>query len=192
MYNKAVENYTCALEFVPECYKAQNMCDKAVNTYPFTIKFVPEGFMTQKICDKHLIEAFMFLILYLISIKTQEMCDTVVSEDPSLIVYCPDKYKTQRMYDEAVDDCLAVLKFVFDWFVAGEMITKLFTSLYVDEDILYFNEAFGDAVFNWNGMSILNIDLNNINLDNNFDENNPDSIILIRFFAWRNKFEKCK
>ena len=134
----------------------------------------------------------MFLILYLISIKTQEMCDTVVSEDPSLIIYCLDKYKTQRMYDEAVDDCLAVLKFVFDWFVAGEMITKLFISLYADENILYFNEAFGDAVFNWNGMSILNIDLKNINLDNNFDEDNPDSIILIRFCAWRNKFEKCK
>ena len=42
MCNKAVQNYPHALEFVPECYKTQNMCDKAVNTYPFTIKFVPE------------------------------------------------------------------------------------------------------------------------------------------------------
>ena len=37
MCNEAVENYPHALEFVPECYKAQNMCDKAVNTYPTTI-----------------------------------------------------------------------------------------------------------------------------------------------------------
>ena len=29
-------------------------------------------------------------------------------------------------------------------------------------------------------MGILNIDLNNINLDNNFDEGDPDTIILIR------------
>ena len=33
-------------------------------------------------------------------------------------------------------------------------------------------------------MGILNIDLNNINLDNNFDEDDPDTIIHIRLLAW--------
>ena len=33
------------------------------------------------------------------------------------------------MYDEAVDDCLAPLKLVPDWFVTSEMIKKLFTAL---------------------------------------------------------------
>ena len=37
---------------------------------------------------------------------------------------------------------------------------------------------------------ILNVDLNNINLDNNFDEDDP--IILIRLLAWHIKFEKRK
>ena len=32
-------------------------------------------------------------------------------------------------------------------------------------------------------MGILNIDLNNINLDNNFDETDPDTIFLIRLLA---------
>ena len=32
-------------------------------------------------------------------------------------------------------------------------------------------------------MGILNIDLNNINLDNNFDEDDPDAIILIKLLA---------
>ena len=41
-------------------------------------------------------------------------------------------------------------------------------------------------------MGILNIDLNNINLDNNFDDNDPDTIILIRLLAWYIKFEKRK
>ena len=41
-------------------------------------------------------------------------------------------------------------------------------------------------------MGILNIDLNNINLDNNFDEDDPDTIILIRLLAWHIRFEKCK
>ena len=39
---------------------------------------------------------------------------------------------------------------------------------------------------------ILNIDLNNINLDNNFGEYDPDTIIIVRLLAWHIKFEKCK
>ena len=39
---------------------------------------------------------------------------------------------------------------------------------------------------------IINIELNNINIDNNFDENDPDTIILIKLLAWHIKFEKHK
>ena len=38
-------------------------------------------------------------------------------------------------------------------------------------------------------MGILNINIDNINLDNNFDEDDPDAIILIRLSAWHTKFE---
>ena len=41
-------------------------------------------------------------------------------------------------------------------------------------------------------MAILIIDLNNINLDNNFDEDDPDTVILIRLLSWHIKFEKIK
>ena len=41
-------------------------------------------------------------------------------------------------------------------------------------------------------MGILNIDLNNINIDNNFDEDDPDTIIFIGLLALHIKFEKCK
>ena len=47
------------------------------------------------------------------------MCNRVGSEDPFFIRYDPDKYKTQRMCDEAVEDYLAILKFVPDWFVTS-------------------------------------------------------------------------
>ena len=50
------------------------------------------------------------------------MCGRVVSEDLFSIVYCPDKCKTQRMCDEAVDDSLATLKLIPDWFVTNKMI----------------------------------------------------------------------
>ena len=73
------------------------------------------------------------------------------------------------------------------------MIKKLFTDLYADENILYLNEDSSNAIFNYNEMGILNIDLNCINLDdNNFEEDDPDTIIHVRLLAWHTKFEKRK
>ena len=62
-----------------------------------------------------------------------------------------------------------------------------------DENVLYFNEDSGNVTSIYNGMGILNIDLNNINLeDTNYDEDDPDTIIHIRLLAWHIKFKKCK
>ena len=89
------------------------------------------------------------------------------------------------MCDAAVDDLLETLKLNPNWLQISEnttkMIKKLFTTLYADENILYFYEMSGDAIFNRVERGILNIDLNNICLDNNFCENDPDVIILIDF-----------
>ena len=105
------------------------------------------------------------------------------------IVYHPDKHKTQRMCYEAVDDSLEALKHIL---VGLVQVKRLKTSLYADENILYFNEDSGNVAFSCNEMVILNIDLDNINLDNNFDEVDPDIIIFISLLAWHIKFEKRK
>ena len=121
------------------------------------------------------------------------MSDKIFSDDPFSIKYVPDQYKTQQISDQAVHDCLAPLKFVPDWFVTSKMIKKRFTALYADENILYFSEDSRNVVFNCNGMSILNTNLNNINLeDTNYDQDDPDTIIPIRFLVWYIKFEKRK
>ena len=52
--------------------------------------------------------------------KTQEMCNSIICEDPFSIRYVLDQYKTQQMRDKAVDNCLAALKFVPDWFVFND------------------------------------------------------------------------
>ena len=70
------------------------------------------------------------------------------------------------------------------------MIKKLYTVLYADENILYFNKDSGNAVFSCHEMSILNIDLININLNNNFDEDDPDTVFLTRLLDRHIKFEK--
>ena len=41
-------------------------------------------------------------------------------------------------------------------------------------------------------MDILSVNLNNINLDNNLDEDNPDAIILIRLLASHIAFKNCQ
>ena len=96
------------------------------------------------------------------------------------------------MCDKVVGDSLAALKLIPDCFVASKMIKKLYTPLYADENILYFNENFGNVVFFCNEMGILNINLNNINLDNYFNEDDPDTMTLIRHLAWHSKFLKRK
>ena len=59
---------------------------------------------------------------------------------------------------------------------------NLYTALYANETILYFNEDSGNGVFNCNGIAILD-------LDNGFDE---DAIILIKLLAWDIKLGKRK
>ena len=85
------------------------------------------------------------------------------------------------------------IKFVSDLFFTSEMIKKHFTALSIDENILYFTENSDNTVFNWNRMGILNIDLDNIDLgDTNYEEDDLDTIILIRLLACHIKFEKGK
>ena len=97
------------------------------------------------------------------------------------------------MCAEAIDDCLAALKFVHDWFVTSTMTKILFPAFCTDENMLSFNEDSGNVVFTCIGLGILNIDFNNFNLDDiNYDEDDPKAIILVRLLAWHITFGKRK
>ena len=168
MRHKAVNTYPSLNEYIPDCYKTQEMCDEVVNRCFFEFDSIPDRY------------------------KTQEMCDRVGSVDPFFDSNCPDIYKTQRMYDEVVDNYLATLKFIPDWFVTSKMIKKILTTLYTDDNILYFNEDSGNAVFSCNDMGVLNIDLND-NLDDvDYNEDDHKTITHIKILAWYIKFEKRK
>ena len=62
-------------------------------------------------------------------------------------VYYLDKYITQRICDEAVDESLAALKLIPDWFVKSRLIKELYNALCTDGNILYFNEGPDNVVF---------------------------------------------
>ena len=51
------------------------MCDKAVDTFPFTIKLVPECHKAQEMCNKAVSRCFLYLMLFLIDKKLHK-CGT--------------------------------------------------------------------------------------------------------------------
>ena len=63
------------------------------------------------------------------------------------------------------------------------MIKELLTALHADENILCFNKDSGNIVYYCNDMGNLNIDFNNINLDNNLDKDDLDTVTHIRLLT---------
>ena len=74
------------------------------------------------------------------------------------------------------------------------MFEKFYNALHANDDILFYNEDFDKVTFIANQRHILAVDLDKINLDNdnNFDEDDPDTIIHVRLLAWHSKYEKRK
>ena len=88
------------------------------------------------------------------------------------------------MCDEAIDDSLAVSKFISNWFVTSKMLEKLDNDLHTNYYILFYNQDFDKVTFIANERHILASDVDKINLDNdkNFDEDSPGTIIYVRLF----------
>ena len=118
----------------------------------FVFDSIPDWYKTQEMCDRVVSEDPFLIVYCLDKCKIQRMFDETV--DDFLKVYCPGKYKTQRMCDGAVDDSLAAVKLIPDWFVISKTIKKLYTALYADKNILYFDEDSGNVVFSCNEMGI--------------------------------------
>ena len=66
--------------------------------------------------------------------KIQEICNLAISLHFPFIADCSDKCITQELCDEAVNDSLATLKLIPDWFVTSKMINpiqdRLFSGLF--------------------------------------------------------------
>ena len=104
----------------------------------------------------------------------------------------PDKDKTQIIYDKAVDDYLAALKLIPYCPVISKVIKKTLYCVVRTRWFTLFDEYSADVTFGCDEMGILNVNLGNINLDNNFDEDEPDTIIHIRHLVLHSRFKKRK
>ena len=168
MCDKAVDDYADVLDFVPDQYKTQEMCDKAVDDC-HTLEFVSDQYRSSKMCDK------------------------IVSDNSFKLKYCNDRYKTQEICDKIVDDFLPALKFVSDWFVASKLIKKLYTALFADDGILCSDEYSGNVTFCSEEMDILIANLYNISLVYiNYDEDDTDTIIHVRRWLGTLNLENVK
>ena len=122
------------------------------------------------------------------------MCDRVVSENNFMVACCPGKCKTERMCNKAVHDCLATLKFFQGWFVTSKILEHFDKSLLANDEIFFFNKDFNIVTFIANQRHIYAAGLDKINLDNenNFYEDDPDTIIHVRLLACCSKCKKQK
>ena len=64
-----------------------------------------------------------------------------------MITYCPDKFKLTKSVTKAVDDCLASLKFIPNWFVTRKMLEQFHDALFANDDTLFFDEDFRKSHF---------------------------------------------
>ena len=51
MYDKAILENGGTIKSVPDSHKNNETRNKAVDNYPHALEFVPECFMTQRMCD---------------------------------------------------------------------------------------------------------------------------------------------
>ena len=170
------------------------MCDKAVDNYPHAFKFVPDCYMTQKCVIKLSILIILQYNFFLIAIRIKKcVIKILINVFLHLLISLID-IKLKKMCNEAVDNCLAALKFILDWFVTSKMLEKLHNASEANGNTLFYNEDFDKVTFIACERHILAADLDKINLDNdnNFDEDDPDTIIHVRLLDWRSKFKKHK
>ena len=64
--------------------------------------------------------------------------------------------------------------------------------MYADGSFLFFNEDSGNVPFCCNEMGIFGVNLNNIYIDNKFNEDDPNAFIFVRLLDWHIRFWKYK
>ena len=98
------------------------------------------------------------------------------------------------MWDKFVDDCLAALKLIPDWFITSKMIEIFHNTLHVNDNILSYKEDFDKVTYIANQRHILAVNLDKINLDNDnsFNLDDPDTIDHVRLFTQQRESTKHK
>ena len=96
------------------------------------------------------------------------------------------------MCEEAVDACLPAMKFVVNWFVTPKMLEDLGSTVFFNSDIDRGNVDLGILTLLNDGMDFVNVNLNNVCLDDDFNDDDLDTICLVKLFTCCNRYKKCE
>ena len=73
------------------------------------------------------------------------------------------------MCNKTIDSFLQTLNFVSDWFVTNKMITKLYFTIFANDNIVCVNDDYGNVTFFSHKRDIFSVDFNSTRLgDFNF------------------------
>ena len=123
---------------------------------------------------------------------TQKMCEKSVCQRTYMLKYCQDRYKTHKMCEKAVDACLPALKFVVDWLVTPKMLGDLGNTVFFNGDIDLGNVDLGILKLFNDGMDIVNVNLDNVCLDDDFEDDNLNTVYLVKLLACCNRHKNAK
>ena len=91
------------------------MCSEEVRRKPYTLDYVPDHFKTQEMCNKAVPNYQAVLFLVPDHFKTQEICIKAVEID---LYHIPNHFKTHEICNNGVWKDLNFLQYVSDWFVS--------------------------------------------------------------------------
>ena len=70
---------------------------------------------------------------------------------------------------------------------------KILIRCIFNDDIVFVNADYENVTFFSDDMGLVNVNLNNVSLgDDNFDNDDLETVIHVRHMAWCNRYKQCK
>ena len=122
---KGRRKQTRNLEFIPDQYKTQMMCERAVEDEQETLEFVPDQYNIQMMCETAFEKYTRAIEFVRDQYKTKGICNEAVEAYPCTLKFVPDKYKTQMICEKAFEKpWLLLLEYAPDYFKTLEACDK--------------------------------------------------------------------
>ena len=93
MRDKAVDDYSTALEFVTDRYNSKEMCDNIISENPFMLKYCPDKYITQKMCDEAVddfLSTLNFIPVWFVKSKVIKTFFTALYADEIILYFDED------------------------------------------------------------------------------------------------------
>ena len=84
----------------------------SIQPKPFLIRYVPDQYKAQQMCGKAILENGETLMPVLYCYKNQQMCDKAADTYPHALYILSECYKTHNMCNKAADTHTSTIQFV--------------------------------------------------------------------------------